>query len=70
MEKMADSGEITFAGLPEPLLPFLESYSSEEILESPHEVLLGVCRIYAAIAQGVTRLEDVIEEEMKQEAED
>ena len=36
---------VVFEGLPDALMPFLDNYSNEEKLESPHTILRSICRM-------------------------
>ena len=43
------STDVLFDGLPEDLTPFLDNYSNEEKLESPHTILRSICRMQAIL---------------------
>ena len=40
---------VVFDGLPDALTPFLDNYSNEEKLESPHTILQSICRMQAIL---------------------
>ena len=43
------STDVRFDGLPDDLTPFLDNYSNEEKLESPHTILRSICRMQAIL---------------------